>query len=226
MDAAPVLAPKQPTFVCVLTLLVNAAAGCEMVTFRVVEHPFASVTVHVHVPATKLFAIAVFCTGVVFQLKEYGAVPPIPATVALPVAMPKQPTLVCAETLLANVALGCVIVTVRFVVQPLASDTVQIHVPAVKLFAVAVFCTGVVFQLWTYGVVPPVTATVALPVLPPKQPTLVCALKLVASAAAGCRMVTLLAVEHPFASDTVQVQVPAIRLVAVALVCTGVVFHE
>ena len=66
--ALPVLAPKHPTLVCALTLLLKAAVDCVIVTLRVVEHPFASVIVQVHVPAMKLFALAVFCTGTVFQL--------------------------------------------------------------------------------------------------------------------------------------------------------------
>jgi len=66
--ALPVLAPKQPTLFWALTLVAIAAAGCEMVTLRVVEHPLASAMVQVHVPAIKLFAVALVCTGVVFQL--------------------------------------------------------------------------------------------------------------------------------------------------------------
>ena len=67
--ALPVAAPKHPTFVCPPRLLVKALEGSVMVTVRVVEHPFASVMVHVHVPADRLVAAAVFWTGAVFQLK-------------------------------------------------------------------------------------------------------------------------------------------------------------
>jgi hypothetical protein len=63
-----VLAPKQPTLVCALTLLLRAAAGWEMMTLRVVLHPLASVTVQVHVPPFKFEAVAPVCTGAVFQL--------------------------------------------------------------------------------------------------------------------------------------------------------------
>ena len=90
--ALPVAAAKQPTLVCALTLLLSATAGCVMVTLRVVVHPLASVMVHVRVPAVRLMAVALFCTGTVFQLKEYGAVPLAPATVALPVGAAKHPT--------------------------------------------------------------------------------------------------------------------------------------
>lgn len=60
---------------------------------------------------------------------------------------PKQFTLVCDPMLVVRAAAGWVIVTFLFVVHPLASVTVQVHVPAVKPMAAAVFCAGVVFQL-------------------------------------------------------------------------------
>ena len=41
------------------------------------------------------------------------------------------------------------------------------------------------------------------------------------SAAAGCVMLAVAVVVHPFASVTVTVYVPAARPVAVAVVCTG-----
>jgi hypothetical protein len=44
-------------------------------------------------------------------------------------------------------------------------------------------------------------------------------------AAAGCVMVTLVVDVQPFASVIVQIRVPAIRFVAAAVVCTGVVFQ-
>ena len=66
---------------------------------------------------------------------------------ALPVLAPKQPTLVCALMLLASPASGCVMLALRFVLQPLASVMVQVHVPAIKFEAVALVCNGVVFQL-------------------------------------------------------------------------------
>jgi len=44
------------------------AAGWVIVTLLLVEHPLASVTVQVHMPATKLLAVAPFCTGEVFQV--------------------------------------------------------------------------------------------------------------------------------------------------------------
>lgn len=83
-----------------------------------------------------------------FQLYEYGAVPPEPATVALPEFAPKQPTFVWSLKLLESAEEGCVMVALLIVEQPFASVIVQVHVPATKFEAVALVCTGVVFQLY------------------------------------------------------------------------------
>lgn len=116
-------------------LRLSAAAGWEMLALPIVAHPLASVTVHVQVPAGRLFAVAPLIAGVVFQMNEYGAVPPLAFIVALPVASPKQPASFCAVTLLLRGAEGCVIVTVLAVVQPIASEMVQVHAPAGRLLA-------------------------------------------------------------------------------------------
>lgn len=65
--AFPEFAPKQFTSVRDPTLVARVAAGCAMVTFRMVVHPFRSVTVHIHVPAARPVALAPFCIGVVFH---------------------------------------------------------------------------------------------------------------------------------------------------------------
>ncbi len=67
-------------------------------------------------------------------------------TVALPVLLPKQSTLVWAVTEPLSVAAGWVMLTERVVAHPLASVTVQIQVPAGSALAVAAFCTGEVFH--------------------------------------------------------------------------------
>jgi len=144
---------------------------------------------------------------------------------ALPVFAPKQPTFDCALMLPPNAAEGWVIVMLRMAVQPFASVMVQVHVPAPRPVALDDVCTGVVFQLYVYGPVPPVALIEALPVLAPKQPTLACALTLLVSAAAGCMMMTFRVTLHPFASVMVQVHVPAVKFVAVAPVCAGAVFQ-
>ena len=169
-----------------------------IVTFRVLEHPRASVTLQVHVPAVRAFAEALLCTGVVFQLKAYGAVPPLAVIVALPVLAPKQVTLVCALRVLDSTMAGCVIGTLRVVEHPLLSVTVHVHVPAARPVAVALFCGGVVFQLKVYGAVPPVAATVADPVAPPKQATCVELLRLVDSADVGPLIKVEVVLVHPY----------------------------
>jgi hypothetical protein len=42
----------------------------------------------------------------------------------------------------------------------------------------------------------------------------------------GCEIVTLLVAEHPLASVTVTVKVPAGRFVATAVICAGALFHQ
>jgi hypothetical protein len=74
-------------------------------------------------------------------------VPPLADTVALPVLVPKQFTFTWAAIVELNAAVGWVIVTLPVVVQPFASEMVQIQLPAERAFALAVFCAGVVFQL-------------------------------------------------------------------------------
>ncbi len=112
-------------------------------------------------------------------------------TVALPVFCPKQPTLVCAKSETLSPLVGSVMVTLRVVLQPLASFTVAAQVPAGKLLAVVPFCRGVVFQVVLYGAVPPLMEIPALPVVLPKQSTLVCAASEVLKAAVGPPIVTL-----------------------------------
>src|SRR6478736_2686683 len=121
---------------------VNAAAGSVMVTVAVVVHPPASVTVTVYVPAARFVAVAVVCTGMVFQLYVSGAVPTVGVTVADPVAPPKQSTFVCALMAAVNAAAGSVMVTVAVVVHPPASVTVTVYVPAARRAAEGVVGNG------------------------------------------------------------------------------------
>ena len=65
---------------------------------------------------------------------------------ALPVLLPRQSTFVCANTEALNALAGCVMVTFRVVVQPLASVTVAVHVPAGRFVALVPLCAGVVFH--------------------------------------------------------------------------------
>ena len=69
-------------------------------------------------------AVAPVCTGDVFQLYAYGAVPPVTETVAEPFTPAKQETFVCAEMDALSEADGPLIVTLAVAVQPFASVTV------------------------------------------------------------------------------------------------------
>lgn len=151
--------------------------------------------------------------------------PPLTTTIAAPLFPPEQLTWVKAVVLTEIVATGCMMVAERVVLHPRASVTVQIQVPAPRLVAVALFCAGVVFQMYVYGLVPPVTAMVAFPVVPPKQFTSVWPMSCADNDAAGCVMVTFWLVEQPRASVTVQVHVPAAKPLAAAEFCGGTVFQ-
>src|SRR5438270_13997396 len=97
--------------------------------------------------------------------------------------------------------------------------------PALTPLAVALVCTGVVFQLNVYGAVPPLPLAVALPVLPPKQSTSTCPLIFAASARSEERRVGKDGAVQLLASLTVKMYGHALNPLAVALVCTGEVFQ-
>ena len=71
---------------------------------------------------------------------------------------------------------------------------------------------------------PLVTVTVNV-VVPPKH-AIVPAAAVAVILQAGEPTVVVAVVVHPLASVTVTVYVPAVKPVAVCVVCTGVVFHE
>ena len=86
-------------------------------------------------------------------------------------------------------------------------------------------CAGELFQKYVYGAVPKLALTVALPVALPKQSTSVLALSDALNDPAGAVMIASTVVVQPLASVIVHVQVPALKLVAVAFACAGVVFQ-
>src|SRR5438093_12653446 len=100
------------------------------------------------------------------------------------------------------------------------------YVPAPRLVAVEPFCTGFVSHesVWLRSVT--LVLAVALPLLPPKQSTLTCALMLALNAVSGCVMVARSEERRAGKARTVTMYVPAPRLVAVEPFCTGLVFHE
>ena len=120
----------------------------------------------------------------------YGAVPPVADTVT--VVVPPLHRMLPDVDEATMAAAGCVMVTVTEVEQLLASVTVYVYVPALKLLIVPVP---------VYGAVPPVALMVTLPLLPPKQLTLVC-VKLAANTAGWVTLPEVTEV-HPLASVTV-----------------------
>jgi hypothetical protein len=74
-----------------------------------------------------------------FQEKEYVGVPPVAEAVAPPFANPLHVTLL-SITALEKSSVGSVIVMDAVSVQPFASVTVTVKVPAVSPVAEAVFC--------------------------------------------------------------------------------------
>ena len=100
----------------------------------------------------------------------YGDVPPLPDAVALPSLAPLQLALV-ELVMLADTAVGSVIVTVSVSVQLLSSSTVTVYVPAASPVMVALL--EPVLQAYVYGDVPPPPLAVAAPSLAPLQLALV-----------------------------------------------------
>ena len=105
------------------------------------------------------------------------------------------------------IAVGCVIVKLRVAVQPLASVTVQVQVPALKpvtdLVPSPVGLPG--DQLYVNPPAPPVGLLIeAAPLEPPKQDTLVW-LAGVTEIAVGCVIVKLRVAVQLFPSVTVTV---------------------
>ena len=116
---------------------------------------------------------------------------------------PLHATLVCAEAVAAKAAAGWVMVTDAVAVFPLASVTVTVYEPAVRLVAVAAVPPEGDHK-YEYGVTPPVAFVIADPLVPPKQLTLP---ELLAAATNNAGWVTVVCavVVQPLASVTVTV---------------------
>jgi predicted RNA methylase len=132
--AEPVEAPLHNTLV-VEGIEIVSGVGCVIVAVVDVVHPFASVAVTVYVPAVRLLIVEV--ADPVFQRYEYPAVPFDATEVAEPVEAPLHKTFIVDGIDTVNKP-GCVIVAFVDVVHPLASVTVTVYVPAVRLLIVAV----------------------------------------------------------------------------------------
>ena len=100
---------------------------------------------------------------------EYGVVPPVALADALPLLPPLQLTFEVTLAL-ATRGVGCVMVMDEVLVQPFASVTVTVYVPALALLSDAV--VSPLDQAYPYGVVPPEAEAVAEPLFPPLQLTL------------------------------------------------------
>ena len=94
------------------------AVGSPTVTDSALITPFASVTLYVYVPADTVNV----------PVPVYGAVPPVAETTN--VVLPPLQAIVPAVAVALNNDEGCVIVIVPDFVQPLASFTVMVCVPA------------------------------------------------------------------------------------------------
>jgi hypothetical protein len=147
-------------------LVIVIAGGVATVTVVSCVQPFASVTVIWKLPAQRLVILAIVEPPV--HKYVYGVTPPEGITVACPLQTPLQVTGNAAAVI--SSALGCVMVTVAVTEQPVASVTVTVYGPAVKLVPVAAL-PPVGAHEYVYGAVPPATPTVALPLFPPKQLT-------------------------------------------------------
>src|SRR5947208_1871115 len=148
-------------------LALNAVSGCVMVALAVAVQPLASLTVTMYVPAPRLVAVEPFCTGLVFHENVLLPLPPLALAVALPLVPPKQSTLTCALMLALNAVSGCVMVALAVAVQPLASLTVTMYVPAPRLVAVDPFCTGLECTGLNFSHLLPLSVAVGLPIVPP-----------------------------------------------------------
>ena len=84
--------------------------------------PKASLTTQVYETAFRFVATAVLCP--LLHKYEYGSVPPITDTVAVPSLNPLQ-LITVIVSVLANTA-GCVTVVLMLAVQPLASVTLKL----------------------------------------------------------------------------------------------------
>ncbi len=118
----------------------------------------------------------------------------------------------------AEIADGAVILNVAVFTQEFASVTVHVHEPAVKPVTLAVpspvGLPGV--QLYEYDVVPPLTETVAAPLLPPLHAMFVCDTGETTNAV-GAVILNVAVLVQEFASVTVHVHEPAVKPVTDAV---------
>ncbi len=161
--APPLERPKQATLLSTLTVDI-ITLGSVTVDVVVTVHPFASVTVTIYVPAATPIIDAVVAE--LLHAYVYGEVPPVADAVAPPSEPPLQETS-ASTTEEATNDVGSVIVEVVVAVQPFASVTVAVYVPAETPVIDAV--VSLLLHEYVYGEVPPVADAVAPPSLKPLQ---------------------------------------------------------
>ena len=119
-------------------------------------------------PAQILCIVSLFASGGIVsnQLKVYGANPPLGLLVARPLQTPHVAVVVSNP---GNTGLGSLILTETESKQLLRSLTVTSNEPAQRFVAIEFVCDGEVLQRKEYGLVPPTTELVAVPLHPPLQ---------------------------------------------------------
>ena len=132
--ADPFALPLQSTLLFIVVDDVNTV-GSVTVDVAVVVQPFASVTVTVYVPATKLLFVAVVAEF--DHTYVYAGVPPVADATSSPFDPPLINTLAFIVDVDTNIV-GSVITTELVDVAPLASVTVTLYVPATNPVIVAV----------------------------------------------------------------------------------------
>jgi hypothetical protein len=211
--ALPLFSPLHNTFAVAAAAIVNTL-GCVTTVLVVAEHPWASFTVTVYVPAVS------FDTDCVVappgnHAYVYGLVPPFALSIIIAFFPPLHDTFVNVYAGMLN-AFGWVIVTAAVTLVPQLSLSVTVYTPDVNPLALAPEPPDGA-HAYVYAVVPPLAVTLAAPPLPALQLTSLVTLVAIAKAA-GCVTVTATTVEHPWLSVTVTLYVPADKLLAVAFV--------
>ena len=119
----------QGAFVCVR--LKVTAAGWPTISEPDCVHPLASFTIHVYVPAARpeyVLGDVWAAKAPPLKLTVYGAVPPLKVRVTEPSVPPLQAASVWVSV--ATIAVGWPTTSEPDCVQPFASFTIQVYVPA------------------------------------------------------------------------------------------------
>ena len=104
ISTAPFVPPLQLTLVCVLSVIVGEPA-CVTVVVNEVLQKFASVTVHVYVPAARFVIVDAVCS----LFHKYVSVPVPPLATAVPVPLDRF-HVACVLFSVSEIAVGCVTV--------------------------------------------------------------------------------------------------------------------